>query len=68
VTGAGEREPSAGSRPCRNCGRELAAPAEIGWECECGIVICTEADCFDEFFKTVAGGEGTRCRTCGLVT
>ena len=54
-------------RRCRNCGSALATPPDVGWECECGIVVCTEPGCFDEYFKTVAGGEATRCRTCGLV-
>jgi hypothetical protein len=40
----------------------------VGWECECGAVVCPDPDCFDEYFKQVAGGEATRCRTCGLVT
>jgi hypothetical protein len=31
-------------------------------------VVCADPDCFEEFFKHVAGGEATRCRTCGLVT
>ena len=54
-------------RKCRNCQRDLATP-DVGWECECGIVVCAEPACFDEYFKAVAGGEATRCRTCGLVT
>jgi hypothetical protein len=57
----------AASRKCPNCGRDLT-PAEVGWECECGIVVCADSSCFDEYFKVVAGGEATRCRTCGLVT
>jgi hypothetical protein len=56
------------ARACRACGRTLATPAEEGWECECGVVVCTDRDCFEEYFKVVAEGEGTRCRTCGLVT
>jgi hypothetical protein len=40
----------------------------VGWECECGAVVCPDPDCFDEYFKQVAGGEATRCLTCGLVT
>jgi hypothetical protein len=66
----GTNDPTSGAavlRRCRACERELA-PAEVGWECECGIVVCGDAACFDEFFKAVAGGEATRCRTCGLVT
>ena len=57
----------AGARFCRNCRSELALE-EVGWECECGVVVCRDPGCFEEYFKTVAGGEGTRCRTCGLVT
>jgi hypothetical protein len=53
---------------CRNCGRPLSTQAEIGWECECGIVVCSDPDCIVEWFKQVAGGEATRCLTCGLVT
>lgn len=53
---------------CRNCGRTLAGPAEVGWECECGIRVCFEPECFAEWFKPVAGGEATRCLGCGLVT
>ena len=55
-------------RRCRGCARELRAPADVGWECECGAVVCPDPDCFQEFFKQVAGGEATRCFTCGLVT
>jgi hypothetical protein len=53
---------------CRNCGRILAGPAEVAWECECGIRVCADPDCFEEWFKPVAGGEAIRCLTCGLVT
>lgn len=59
---ASERE-----RTCRCCGKTLA-PSQTGWECECGVIVCTDPDCFEEYFKMVADGEGTRCRTCGLVT
>lgn len=52
---------------CRACDRELRAPADVGWECECGVVVCAEPDCFGEYFKLVADGEATRCLTCGLV-
>ncbi len=55
-------------RRCQSCGGELRLPAEIGWECECMVAVCTEQACFDECFKVVAGGEATRCLTCGLVT
>ena len=68
MTGRNDEASAAATLPkCRNCDRELAAP-EVGWECECGIVVCAEPACFDEYFKVVAGGEATRCRTCGLVT
>jgi hypothetical protein len=53
---------------CRNCGRALDTPAQVGWECECGVRVCTDPDCFAEWFKPVAGGEATRCLSCGLVT
>jgi hypothetical protein len=53
---------------CRNCRQVLGTQAEVGWECECGIAVCADADCFQEWFKQVAGGEATRCLTCGLVT
>jgi hypothetical protein len=58
----------AARRRCRACGREIGEPAGVGWECECGVVVCTDGECFAEYFKEVAGGEGTRCLTCGLVT
>jgi hypothetical protein len=60
--------PAGPPRACRSCGRPLGGPGDIGWECDCGVLVCAEAECFEEYFKTVAGGEGTRCRTCGLVT
>ena len=53
---------------CRGCQRDLRQPSDIGWECECGAVVCADPDCFEEYFKQVADGEATRCRTCGLVT
>ncbi len=53
---------------CRNCDRPLAGPADVGWECECGIRVCSDPDCFAECFKLVASGEATRCLTCGLLT
>jgi hypothetical protein len=56
------------STACRSCGRTLAGPADVGWECECGVRVCRDPDCFDEYFKAVAGGEAIRCLTCGLVT
>ena len=53
---------------CHNCGRSLAGAADVAWECECGIRVCSDPDCFVECFKLVASGEATRCLTCGLVT
>jgi len=53
---------------CHNCGRSLAGPADVAWECECGIRVCGDPDCFAECFKLVASGEATRCLTCGLLT
>ncbi len=53
---------------CRNCGRRLESPRDVGWECDCGVRVCQDPDCFAEHFKTVAGGEATRCLDCGLVT
>jgi hypothetical protein len=53
---------------CRNCGRALASQLDVGWECDCGVLVCSDPDCFAEWFKHVAGGEATRCLTCGLVT
>lgn len=55
------------ARRCRACEGELRTPGEVGWECECGVVVCAEIACFEEYFKLVADGEATRCRTCGLV-
>jgi hypothetical protein len=53
-------------RPCASCGEETE-PSKVGWECDCGVVVCSEAGCFEEYFKHVAGGEATRCFTCGTV-
>jgi hypothetical protein len=36
------------------CQRELRQPSDVGWECECGAVVCPDPDCFDEYFKQVA--------------
>jgi len=63
----GEETPES-PRRCRACGRALESPDDFGWECECGVAVCANPECMDECFKTVASGEGTRCRTCGLVT
>ena len=51
---------------CQACGAELERGA-AGWECDCGVAVCGESACFDEYFKHVAGGEATRCFTCGAV-
>lgn len=53
---------------CHHCRRALAGAAEVGWECECGVRVCTDAECFAEYFKQVARGEATRCLACGLLT
>ena len=67
-----EREPRVACVPaasrCRSCSHALESPGEYGWECECGIVVCMDRDCFEQYFKPVAGGEATRCLTCGLLT
>ena len=52
---------------CRECGQGVSPPNDVGWECECGVIVCKEPSCFEELFKTVADGEGVRCRSCGLV-
>ncbi len=52
---------------CKACGRELGAPADIGWECECGVIVCSQEECVSEYFRFVADGEATRCLTCGTV-
>jgi len=54
-------------RRCRACGQELRSPGEIGWECDCGVIVCTQEECVTEFFRFVAGGEATRCLSCGAV-
>jgi hypothetical protein len=62
-------KPATGSAiSCQACGQAIAAPDDAGWECECGVFVCREADCFDEYFKSVGGGEGVRCRTCEHIT
>jgi hypothetical protein len=55
------------SRRCRGCGLELRSSAETRWECDCGVVVCGEDACFEEYFKLLADGESTRCRSCGNV-
>jgi hypothetical protein len=52
---------------CQACARELVAPKDVGWECECGVRVCTREDCIAEYFRFVAGGEATRCLTCGAI-
>jgi molybdopterin/thiamine biosynthesis adenylyltransferase len=56
------------ARSCQACRKPLLSPADAGWECECGVLVCADADCYEDYFKTVAGGEGVRCRTCERVT
>jgi hypothetical protein len=53
---------------CRACRASIGSRAEVGWECECGALVCAEPDCFEEVFKHVAGGEATRCLLCGQVS
>ena len=62
-----ESTSSTTARRCRACERELASPGDIGWECECGAVVCAADECVTEYFKFVAGGEGTRCLSCGAL-
>jgi hypothetical protein len=52
---------------CRGCGLELRSSAETRWECECGVAVCHEDTCFEEYFKLLSDGETTRCRSCGNV-
>ena len=61
-------ESPAEPRRCRACAREVTSPSLLGWECECGVLVCTDPACYEEYFKWVADGEGVRCRTCGLLT
>jgi hypothetical protein len=56
------------ARSCQDCGQAITPSDQVRWECECGIFVCGEAACFEEYFKTVGGGEGVRCRTCGHIT
>jgi hypothetical protein len=53
---------------CPSCHESLGAPDRIGWECECGVRVCTDPVCFEEYFKKVADGEATRCLSCGAVS
>jgi hypothetical protein len=57
-----------GALLCRACRAAIGSRAEIGWECDCGALVCAEPDCFEEIFKHVAGGEATRCLACGQVS
>jgi hypothetical protein len=54
-------------RRCRACDRPLQSPRDVGWECECGVVVCSREECVDKYFRFVAGGEATRCLSCGAV-
>jgi len=63
-----DADPKAARITCRACRRPIEGRAEIGWECDCGAVVCAEPECFEEVFKHVAGGEATRCLVCGQVT
>jgi hypothetical protein len=59
---------SDGVASCQACGEAIVRADEAGWECECGVAVCGEKACFDEYFKSVGGGEEVRCRTCGHIT
>jgi hypothetical protein len=59
--------PDDAPRQCKACGRALDAPGDVGWECDCGVVVCTQDECVSEYFRFVAGGEATRCLACGAV-
>lgn len=52
---------------CRTCGRELLVPTDIGWECECGVIVCALEECINEHFRGVADGEAMRCLSCGAI-
>jgi len=52
---------------CQACERTLTSPGDVGWECECGVIVCTTEECVSEYFRFVAGGEATRCLSCGAV-
>jgi hypothetical protein len=57
-------EPTLGrTAACQDCGQAITSD-QAGWECECGVFVCGEAACFDEYFKRVGDGESVRCRTC----
>lgn len=66
MTEAREKPPRE-ARRCHDCGRELRAPEDVRWECDCGVAVCSDDECFEEYFKILADGESTRCRSCGLV-
>ena len=55
------------ARVCRGCQKLLQTPGDVGWECRCGVVVCTQEGCVEEYFKFVAGGEATRCLSCGEI-
>ena len=59
--------PAPAVKRCRACDRSLPTPSDVGWECECGVVVCSNEECVAEYFKFVAGGEETRCLTCGAL-
>jgi hypothetical protein len=63
----GERRIGGAPSRCQACERELIQAADIGWECECGVIVCAQDECIAEYFKFVAGGEGTRCLSCGAL-
>jgi hypothetical protein len=52
---------------CLACARDLANPSDIGWECDCGVVVCAREECIALYFRFIAGGEATRCLSCGAV-
>jgi hypothetical protein len=60
-------EAGAAGRQCRACARVLGSPSDVGWECECGVVVCSREECVGEYFRFVADGEATRCLSCGAV-
>ena len=45
----------------------LAEARDVGWECECGVIVCAQEECVQEYFRFVADGEATRCLSCGAV-
>jgi hypothetical protein len=59
--------PVASGPACRACARSLTSPRDVGWECGCGVVVCAQEECTDEYFRFIAGGEATRCLSCSAV-